>query len=79
MREFYYAREHVLEALNFVADTLSSAISRRCAVFLLLRDLSFVLLLARSFQHEELALKRYVELDERLNNDPRLAALHQQD
>jgi len=30
-------------------------------------------------QHEELALKKYVELDERLNNDPRLAALHQQD
>ncbi len=34
---------------------------------------------ARRARHEELALKRYVEMDERLNNDPRLAALHQQD
>lgn len=34
---------------------------------------------ARRARHEELALKKYVEMDERLNNDPRLAALHQQD
>jgi len=32
---------------------------------------------ARRARHEELALKKYVELDERLNNDPRLAALHE--
>jgi len=32
---------------------------------------------ARRARHEELALRKYVELDERLNNDPRLAALHQ--
>jgi hypothetical protein len=34
---------------------------------------------ARRARHEELALKKYVELDEKLNNDPRLAALHHQE
>lgn len=34
---------------------------------------------ARRARHEELALRKYVEMDERLNNDPRLAALHQQE
>lgn len=37
------------------------------------------ILLARRARHEELALKKYVEMDERLNNDPRLAALHSAD
>jgi hypothetical protein len=32
---------------------------------------------ARRARHEELALKKYVEMDEKLNNDPRLAVLHQ--
>jgi hypothetical protein len=31
---------------------------------------------ARRARHEEMALKKYVELDEKLNQDPRLAALH---